>query len=379
MDPARDGNEKNRKYRSYRVRLVALIITVLIVSAGFTVYYSIANQPSVQKTLTVYTYDTFMAYGANKTQAFDKVFGTFEKEYGVNIVVKTPQGGLLQTLEAQKGNPQANVVIGLTNINGIQAASGGLLMKYSPAATGYVNASLLRDMGNASSYLTPYEYSYLGIDYNRSFVNDGTFTPSFSDLLNSTYASNLLLENPTVSATGEGFLLWQIAYYQYVLHQNWTDWWAQLKQYTTGHIYDSWSTAFNYYGTATDSNLLVSYLTDPAYNDYFGYGNGTGSALSYHNGTAYGWRTVYCIGIVNGSSSTSLSEKFVNYFLSPTVQNEIPTNEWMYPANASIMLPPSYGAIESPVHIQALNDYMNAGTISENIQMWETVWLNVMQ
>lgn len=372
MDPARD-NEKKSRYRPYRNRLIALVVAVIIIVAGFAIYYSKLSTSSTDKTLTVYTYSSFMAYGANKTQAFNTVFGAFEQQYGVKIVVKTPSAGLLNTLKSQKNSPQADIVIGLTNMNGVQAANQGLLVNYTPPADSYINSSLLNEMGSASNYITPYEYSYLGIDYNRSFTG-GNFTPSFANLTTATNASNLLLENPTTDDTGLGFLLWEIAYYKYVLNENWTKWWNETQAYTTGHIYDSWDTAFGYYGTGNSTNLLVSYLTDPAYNSYFGYGNGTGSAVTYHNGKAYGWRTIYGLGIVNGSKNLQLDREFVNYFLSPNVQNEIPTNEWMYPANSTITLPPSFSVLPDQSNIIPLNNYITASDIATNIQTWETQW-----
>ncbi len=381
MEPARDGTSAWKRLRPFERRLVAVAVAIVLLVASFAAYYAISNQPTGKKTVVVYTYSSFMAYGANKTMALNTVFGTFEKEYNVNIVVRTPSQGLLATLEAQKHSPQADIVIGLTNMDGIQAVNDGLLVRYSPPSAAYVNTSLRETMGGASPYLTPYEFAYLGIDYNKSVFQPAgaQFAPSFNNLTNQTAASNLLMENPLYDSTGEGFLLWQIAYYQYVLHQNWTGWWQAVKPYVQGHIYDSWDTAFGYYGTGTNTNLVVSYLTDPAYNYYFGYGNGTGSTVSYHNGTAYGWKTVYCIGIVNGSKNLSIDKTFVNYFLSPTVQNEVPQNEWMYPANETIALPQSFDYAVNTSSIVPLNNYLNASMIAENIQAWELQWQLIMQ
>lgn len=376
MDPARD-NGRERKYRPYRKRLLAVIIAVIVIVAGFALYYSEINRSSGNKTLTVYTYSSFLAYGANKSQAFNTVFNHFEQQYGVKIIVKVPTAGLLQTLSSQKKNPQADIVIGLTNMNGVQAARKGLLVNYTPPAHSYINTSLLKEMGSASNYITPYEYSYLGIDYNKSFVGGNVFQPSFQNLTTSSNASNLLLENPTVDDTGEGFLLWEIAYYKYVLNENWTKWWNETKQYSSSHVYSSWDSAFSYFNTGGNTNLLVSYLTDTAYNNYFGYGNNTGSSVTYHNGQAYGWRTIYGVGIVNGSQHLTLDREFVNYLLSPHVQDVLPTNEWMYPANSTIALPQSFGVLPDQTNIYPLNNYITASTIADNIGTWETQWLTI--
>jgi thiamine transport system substrate-binding protein len=262
-------------------------------------------------------------------------------------------------------------------MNGIQAVNDGLLVKYVPEADSYINSTLLKEMGYSSQYITPYEYSYLGIDYNRTFT--GKFSPTFQDLLSSSNVSNLIIENPTTSNTGEGFLLWEIAYYEYVLHENWTRWWnSSLPTLNSNqNVYTDWSSAFSHFESSSNRSLLVSYLTDPAYNDYFGYGNDTGSTVSVYNGTYYGWRTIYGIGIVNGSGNLTLEEKFVNYFLGNNVQNEIPTNEWMYPANSTITMPSYYNVTMNQSNITPLNDYINATAIYDNFETWETEWLAI--
>lgn len=380
MDPARDNRSVWKRLRPFERRVIAVVLVAALLVASFAAYYAINGKQQGEKTLVVYTYGSFMAYGANKTAAFNAVFGSFEKQYGVNIVVRTPSQGLLSTLESQKKSPQADIVIGLTNMDGIQAARDGLLVNYTYNGTA-VNPSLRQDMGSASSYLTPYEYAYLGIDYNRSVFEPqgGVFQPPFQYFAqNKTAASNLLLENPLYDSTGEGFLLWEIAYYQYVLHQNWTQWWQAAKPDLGGHIYDSWDSAFAQFGTGPGTNLVSSYLTDPAYNQFFGYGNGTGSTVAYHNGSAYGWRTVYCIGIVNGSKNMQLDRAFISHFLSPTVQDLIPENEWMYPANTTIQLPAVFSYAVNQSSIIPLNSYLNASTISDSIQEWELEWQAIM-
>ena len=382
MDPARAQDNGKGTYWSYRKKVIAIALVVVILVAGFSVYYAVINKSPGKRTLVVYTYDSFMGSGINgSTNETNAIFAAFEKEYNVSVVIKTPTNGILQQLVQDKKNqnPQADVVIGLTNMNGVTAVSQGLLVKYTPPDEAkIINSTLLDEMGTASGYITPYEYSYLGIDYNRTFADNKTFEPSFANLTTKTNASNLLLENPTSDDTGQGFLLWEIAYYEYVLKEPWANWWNDTKQSLTGHVYDSWDTAFNdYFNTGGNTNLIVSYLTDPAYYQYFGYGNPVGSAVTYHDGNAYGWRTIYGVGIVNGSKNLQLDEAFVNYILGSDVQNAIPLNEWMYPANVSTPLPAVFGNLTDQNSIIPLNNYINASEIAQNLSSWNDQWLNL--
>ncbi len=379
MDPAREKSRGVSKHRSFTRRYVTLAVVVVVILAGYGLYKAGTGTGASKNSLVIYTYNSFLKCGPNYTAAYDAVFGTFAREHNINITVETPKIGLLQQLESNNNKSQPDIVIGLTNINSVQAVNAGLLLNYSPPGDSYINASLMREMGYASNYVTPYEYSYLGIDYLKSFVNNSSFSPTLSNLLNPVFAKNLLLENPAQDSTGEAFLLWQIAYYTYILHENWTSWWQSIKQYASGHIYSSWSDAFSAFEATANSNLLVSYLTDPAYNSYMGYGNNSSSTVSFFNGTPYGWRTIYGIGIVNNTPNTALDKEFVNYFLSPTVQNELPLNEWMYPANSTISLPPVYQDLVNQDSIVPLNNYITAEDITANISTWELEWATIMQ
>lgn len=380
MDPAREGKEGRRKYISFRKRLIAVAAASVIIVAGFAIYQYSVNRPPAGKVLNIYTYDSFMKYGENNISARNTVFQTFAKEFNITVNVHYIKSGLLLSkLENQKNNPQADVVIGLTNMNGVQAVNDGLILNYTPPAANFINSSLKSEMGSASGFITPYEYSYLGIDYNKTYFETRNLTPTFADLSNSSMAGNLLMQYPSTSDTGLGFLLWEISYYKYILDRNWTTWWLDMKPYTTGHFYSDWSTSFQYYDTGPGTRMLVSYLTDPAYNTYFGYGNSSGSTLTFHDSKAYGWRTIYGLGIINGSSNIALDREFINYFLSPTVQNLVPQNEWMYPANGTISLPASFNSIQNFGHIYPLNNYLNATEIANNYKEWEFEWSNIMQ
>jgi len=378
MIPAREREKRIGKLRPFEKRVLTVAVALVMLIAGFSVYYSIGNT-SGKPTLVVYTYPSFLTSGSNPKQAYAQVFGTFEKEYGVNIVVKRPSRGLIQTLELQGTHPQANIVIGLNNIDAVEAVQQGLLAKYQPPATEYINRTLMEELGSAVGYLTPYEYAYLGIDYNMSLTGGAILKTDFQDIaVNHTLAGNLLMEYPELSATGEAFLLWEISFYTYILHQNWTAWWSQMKQYASDHIFDSWSQAFSRFETGAGTNMVVSYATDPAYFRYFNQSAETNSTLIYYNGTAYGWRTIYGIGIVNHSENTALSEKFVNYFLSPVVQNELPLNEWMYPANSTVRLPGVYRYAVNESAVFPLNNYLNATDIQLNIENWLDEWIELM-
>ncbi len=123
--------------------------------------------------------------------------------------------------------------------------------------------------------------------------------------------------------------------------------------------------------------MVVSYSTDPAYAAASGEPGVFNSTVSWWDGTEYGWKAIYGIGIVNGSREISLDEEFENWFLNGTVQSEIPENEWEYPANDTIPLPSVFDAAIDPSGIVALNDGVTPATLASDLPGWIATWLSL--
>ncbi len=89
---------------------------------------------------------------------------------------------------------------------------------------------------------------------------------------------------------------------------------------------------------------------------------------------AYGWKTIYGIGIVNGTHHLGLDEAFIDWFLGGTVQSLIPTNEWEWPANDTIALPGVYNYTIPVSTIHALNDDTTPEAVAANVTSWLNDW-----
>jgi thiamine transport system substrate-binding protein len=366
--------------------LGAIVIAIVVVIAGFGLYeYESGLAPAGEPTLVVYTYPSL--FGATDcpapgTPAYSTVFGTFEATYHVRIQVECPAGTLLSTLEAQKGTPGADLVIGLDEITAPVAEANHLVTPYRPPSMANVSPQIASQL-SPDYGVVPYEYGYLAIDYNTTFARTtggalarATF-PDFTS--NSTWAKGLLTENPAYDITGEEFLVWQIEYYQAVLHQNWQSFWQTVWAEGLPNPAPSWGTAYNEFLQPTGNPpMVVSYSTDPAYAAANGEAGLFNSTVTWWNGTAYGWRTIYGIGIVSGSTHRTLDQEFENWFLSGTVQSQIPETEWEYPANTTIQLPAVFGAAINPVTIVPLNEYLSPSALASDLPGWISTWLSLV-
>jgi thiamine transport system substrate-binding protein len=342
--------------RPGRLRLVVLVLAVGLVAtiAGIGVYVALSSAGPT--TLVIYTYPSLLGgnCGGNTTTALQP----FASAHDVRIELDCEYPNLASALIAQKGSPGADLVIGLDEITAPQADAAGVLVPYTPPELANVSPTLVNELAPDHA-ATPYEWGYLGVDSCASFANatggavDQFQFPQFAT--NATWAKNLIVEDPTTDITGEEFLLWEIEYYTEVLHQNWTSWWSAVAPGMT--TADNWGDAFDEFTCAPGTpGVVVSYLNDPAYAAWAGTPGAFNSSVSWSNGTAYGWKTVYGIGIVAGSRHLTLDEEFVDWFLSGGLQSELPTTEWEYPANATIPVPAAYyGYAMNSSRVVALN------------------------
>lgn len=351
-----------------------MVIATVAIVAGFGTYTYLATH-SDETTLVVYTYSALFGSGCGSPE-YSAVFGAFASAHHIHFEVECPSGTLSTSLIEQANAPSADLVIGLDEVTAPQAEKAHVLLPYRSPALAFVPANVSAELGPAGE-VTPYEWGYLGIDYCSAFANatagavGHSAFPAFA--ANSSWAKGLMIENPTSDITGEEFLLWEIAFAQQVLHQPWQSWWRSVGGELQSS--DTWSDAFGAFTCGPGSpQSVVSYLLDPAYAAYAGGGPAFNSTASSWNGTEYGWRAAYGIGVVNGSAHVGLDEEFIDWFLSPAVQSLLPETEWEYPANSTVALPSVFSAAPSPEGIVPLNPALPPSEIADNLATWLQQW-----
>jgi thiamine transport system substrate-binding protein len=378
--PASPSPRRRRAGANWRT-FVAISVAVVVAVAGYAAYGLYLHSPSHSgKTLNIYTYPSLFSGGSCQSPVFDSVFGEFGRVHGVSVQVTCPPGNLASTLLQQKNSPGADVVIGLDEITAPEADHYGLLVPYLSPQLANVPPRIIAEI-SPDHAVTPYESGFLSIDYNASFASatHGAVGRSsfFNFSQNLSWAKQLMIEDPTADITGGEFLAWQIEFYQTVLHQDWTTFWNAADG--SLRVAPDWSTAFATFAAGGPSapSMVVSYLTDAAYAAYSNNSGAYNATVSSWNGTSYGWRTVYGIGIVRGSTNVALDQAFIDWFLSGAVQSQIPTNEWEIPANSTIPLPSVYAAMPNASSIVPLNDRTTPNATAQNLPGWLTTWQTI--
>lgn len=377
-----NGDQLRRPGRAGRVvAAVAIAVGVSLTGIGL---YEYLNVELGGPTLVVYTYPSLLGgVDCGGTSAFSAAFDGFASAHHVRVVVDCPTGTLVSTLREEANSPAADVVIGLDEITASEAAADGLLQAYAPPALANVTPGLAAELV-AGDLAVPYEYGYLAIDYTSAFANatgGAVAHATFPEIANTSdgWAAQLLTENPTLDITGQEFLAWEVEYYESVLHANWTTFWQDVRSVLPPPAI-SWGVAFSEFGVTPGSGqLVVSYSTDPAYAKFYNESGAFNATVAWWNGTPYGWKTIYGIGIVHGTHHLGLAEQFENWWLSGRVEGLLPTTEWEYPANVTVPVPAEYfDASLDPSTIVPLNDRVSPAALAAAMPQWTATWQGIL-
>jgi thiamine transport system substrate-binding protein len=361
-----------------RIPWLVPVVAVVVIVAGFGTYFyfETTKNPCVSgpHTLVVDTYASFFDSGTDPTAARASVFGGFENATHSRVCVDYVSGDLATSL-LTSGTPLPDLVIGLDELTAPRVDAAGLLVPYVPPELAQVPTALVSDL-SPDHAVVPYEYGFIGLDYNVSYNRAHGLPYSTSDYLeaiegNRSLASQFLYEVPP-DITGEEFLAMEIAFSMVVLHENWTGFW-----HTIGPVAPSttdWGTGFSEFSEGTYASF-VSYTTDPAYGAYFGPVGAINTSVLHYGGANYSWESIYGVGIVRGGvHNLTLAEQFENWLLSGPVQDQIPTNEWEYPANDSTPLPGAFNWNVPPASITPLNSFEPVNATASNLPGWILEW-----
>ncbi|HUT81108.1 MAG TPA: thiamine ABC transporter substrate-binding protein [Candidatus Bathyarchaeia archaeon] len=335
--------------------------------------------PNADNDFVIYTHDSFMAWGDSDDydSVMNQTFYNFGLLHDVTVTVQVFSGmvAALNVLISQKNAPRADVVIGLDNTMVGRAKSEDILL---PLASEINLENISSDLIAAldpENYLLPIDYSLIALVFDTEYITNVTHpeitTLNFTSLL-STFGGDLALQDPTQSATGLNFLLYQIIFYEEILGKDWQDWWQVARELVS--IDKSWSDSWDRVFSTKEKHIMASYATDPAYNSFFGYSNEKNAALIHNNTDEYGWLQIEGIGVINGTSNETLAKEYVKYALSLEVQNLTATNNWMFPANTQVALPTCYDYAITTDDVIILNNMVSSDYINANYQSWLNTW-----
>ncbi len=354
--------------------ILALIIIATLIYLYYTGYFS---KETREKTVTVYIYESLLAWGKEGEKLRQKLFNEFTQETGIKVRVVTfsDAGEMLAKVieEVRSGRVEADVVIGIDNIQIRKAKQLGILIQYTPSNINEIYDWLIESY-DPEHYAIPYDYGVIAFVYDTKYISDEVMNNlTFQAFYNKTLASTLVVEDPRTSSTGLSFLLYQITIYEKYLGINWHEWWSRVKP----KIVKGWGDAYDLF-LKEQYHIVISYGTDPAYSMYFENTTRYKAALIHVNNKPVAWLQIEGIGIVKGAPHLEEAKKFVEWFLSVKVQREIPLNNWMYPANKNVELPEVYKYAINPLNVEIANTKITQEEIAKNLDKWLDEWEQVI-
>jgi len=324
-----------------------------------------AQEPAA---LTVMTHDSFAAS--------EDVIAQFESANNVkiNFLLSGDAGSLVNRAILSKENPIADVLYGVDNTFLTRALEENIFESY--------HSPILDNIPDRFEFdpeysVSPVDYGDVCINFDKLyFEENGLESPeSLEDLTGPMYTGLLVVENPATSSPGLAFLLATIAEYG---EEGYLDYWQRLKDNAVVIVND-WETAYysNFSGSSGQGQqpMVVSYGTSPAAEVIFAETELDEAPTASLVGDNMCYRQIEFVGILNGTQNRALAEKFVDFMLDTSFQEDIPLNMFVFPVNEQAQLPKEFSLyIQSPENPAELP----LEQISSNREGWITAWRELM-
>ncbi len=328
--------------------------TVLL--AAVAALLSSTSAFAADKTLTVYTYESFTAeWGPGP-----KVKAAFEKTCGCTVNYVSVEDGvaLLNRLKLEGKDTKADVVLGLDTGLVADAKATGLF-----AASG-IDAAAVKVPGDfKDDVFVPYDYGHFAVVYDTEKMK--TPPKSLDELVNGNPDEKIVIEDPRTSTPGLGLLLWMKSVYGDKAGDAWKKLSKRVLTVTPG-----WSEAYGLF-TKGEAPMVLSYTTSPAYHE-MEEKTSRYQAASFSEGH---YIQVEVAGLTATSKDPALAKSFLSFMVSPAFQDIIPTTNWMLPAaKMDQPLPEAFTKLVQP----AKTFLMSPDEVQKYRKAWVDEWVAAM-
>jgi thiamine transport system substrate-binding protein len=322
----------NTNFTRKLFRILLFLLTPVLVSACAAQPAPIASpSPTGPRSLRVMTHDSFSISEGVLTQ--------FENENNakVQFLKSGDTGTALNKAILSKDNPLADVFYGVDNTFLSRALDEGIFIPYASPLLAEIPEAFKLDAQNRA---LPVDYGDVCLNYDQAYIAEHTLQPpqSLDDLLKPEYKGLLVVQNPATSSPGLAFLLATIGVKG---DPGYLDYWKGL----VGNdvlVVNDWETA--YYTEFSGSSgkgprpIVVSYNSSPVFELIYAETpqSEPPTAAVVDDNTCF--RQIEFAGILQGSQNRDLAEKWVDFMLSTTFQEDLPMQMFVFPVNPAAKL-----------------------------------------
>lgn len=309
-----------------------------------------------EKTLTVYTYESFVSEwgpGPKVKEAFEKTCGCKVEWVGVADGVE-----LLTRLKLEGEGTKADLVLGLDTNLIAEAKATGLF-----EAHGLKPEGLTVPGGFSDDTFLPYDYGHFAVVYDTETVK--TPPTSLKELVEGDASQKIVIEDPRTSTPGLGLLLWVKSVYGDKSAEAWAKLKGRVLTVTPG-----WSEAYGLF-TKGEAPMVLSYTTSPAYH-VIAESTERYKAAAFSEGH---YIQIEVAGLTRTSDDKDLARQFLTFMTGPDFQSIIPETNWMMPAGKTRdPLPAAFDALVKPEK----TFLMSSDEVAANRKAWIDEWLGAM-
>lgn len=318
-----------------------------------------AKMQAQEKELVVYS-TIFAEYAETMKAEFERL------NPGVKVYIINPGGteAMIKKLEAEKANPQADIMHSGDSANYLYAKSQGLLQPFEPKVKGFSSTLSIGGkelpLGDKDGYFHVFNLMFTGIMYNQDLVKEKKLPlpQNFKDLGNPVYKGMVMSANALKSSTAVTAFM---ASYQIYGDKVWSVW-------------DAINKNVPYYSNSSSAIYTLCEKGEFA----FTIGLSRPALISRKNGNPVDFIfpsdgamvADNAMGIVAGAKHPELAKKFVEFILSDQMQSYgaqflyIPVKKGVLPASD----PASLESVSSKIKVILTPDPILAEKARSEIQ-----------
>ncbi|HEY61356.1 MAG TPA: thiamine ABC transporter substrate-binding protein [Anaerolineae bacterium] len=304
----------------------------------------------------------------------DDVLNIFQEKYNVKVqfIESGDSGTALNKAILTKENPFADVFYGVDNTFLSRALDENIFEKYSSPLLEIIPDKFKYDPENRA---LPVDFGDVCLNYQISYFQENNISPpsSLEALLEPEYKSLLVVENPALSSPGLAFLLTTINHFG---EDGYLDYWRGLVNNDL-LVANNWETAYYTEFSQWDGTrpIVVSYSSSPPFEIIFAENpiDKPPTAAVVTDGTCF--RQIEFVGILKGTKNRKLAEKWIDFMLSKTFQEDMPTQMYVFPVNPNVELNPVFKKYLALPNVTAIID---PSEIAKNRERWINEWTNTV-
>ncbi len=341
----------------YILAVIILLISGCVPQAG-----SATSTGATSRTLTVMTHDSFLASKS--------VITAFETSNNVKLqfISSGDAGTALNKAILAMDNPFADVFYGVDNTFLSRALTENIFQPYNSPLLADIPLQYKLDSQNRA---LPVDWGDVCLNYDMVYFSKHNLAPpqNLEELLKPEYKNMLVVENPATSSPGLAFLLATIGHFG---TDKYLDYWRGLVENNVLVVND-WETAYysNFSRWGGDRPVVVSYNSSPAFEIV---GSKTPvsapeTAVITSDGSCF--RQIEFVGILKGTKNLDLAQKWIDFMLSTTFQEDMPLQMYVFPVNQNAKLDATF---QKFLAIPQNPAYVSPENIAANREAWINDW-----